>query len=184
MINWEYIIEAFFLGVALAMDALAASVALSASNRKKFNISKMLMTAGAFGLFQLLMPLGGFYSSALCGDFFKSYAKWIAGFMLILLGGKMFFERDDEEKAVFSMWKLLALAFATSIDAFLIGISYRFMNHSNIFMEVCIIGAVTFVISSAGCVAGKLSGKMLGSRCTILGALVLIMLGIKVILFS
>ena len=180
----EYIIEAFFLGVALAMDALAASVALSASNRKNFTLSKMLMTAGAFGLFQFFMPLAGFYGSCIGEKLFHNYAKWIAGLLLIALGGKMFFDRDDEEKTTFSVGKLILLALATSIDAFLVGISYRFMNHQSIFLAVTIIGGVTFAISMVGCLAGRLSGRLLGSRCIILGALVLIMLGLKVILFS
>ena len=176
--------EAALIGVALAMDALAASVALGAAGKKSFDWKKIVLTAGFFGFFQFFMPLVGFYGSSFAESIAQNYGKWIAGALLILIGGKMFLDRNDEQQQIFSLQKLTILAFATSIDALLIGISYRCMHHTSIFAEVIIIGIVTALISTVGCIVGRMSGKILGNHCTILGALVLIALGIKVIIFS
>ncbi len=182
--NWEYITEAILIGVALAMDALAASVALGAAGKKDFTPGKIALTAGFFGFFQFFMPLAGFYGSIIGESIFHLYGKWIAGFLLIIIGGKMFFDQENEEKTRFSLYRLLVLAFATSIDAFLVGISYRCLEYSSIFTAVILIGAVTFLISTLGCIVGRFSGKLLGKHCAVLGASVLIALGIKVIIFS
>ena len=96
----------------------------------------------------------------------------------------MFFEKEEEQNEVFSLKKLFILAFATSIDALLVGVSYRCMHRACILPDTVIIGVVTFFIATAGCIAGRLSGRLLGAHCNYLGAAVLIMLGLKIIIFS
>ena len=182
--NWNNFLEAVLLGGALAMDALAASVALGAANRRRFYWSRILLTAGAFGFFQFFMPLIGFYISGFAEKIVHQYGNWIAGLLLIVIGGKMFFDGSDDRPHAFSVKQLFILALATSIDALFVGVSYRCMLRSSIFMDVLVIGIVTLLISAAGCLLGRWSGKLLGKHCTILGAAVLIMLGIKVIIWS
>lgn len=178
------LIEALLIGCALAMDALAASVALGAAGKADFNWKKITLTAGFFGFFQFFMPLAGFYGSGFIENAVQACGKWVAGALLIGIGGKMFFDRDDEKSKVFSLSKLIILAFATSIDALFIGVSYRCLHRICILPDTLVIGIVTFLISVAGCIAGRISGKHLGNHCTTLGALVLISLGLKVIIFS
>lgn len=55
--TWGIFIEGVLLGAALAMDALAASVALGAAGRRSFSWTRVLITAGFFGFFQFIMPL-------------------------------------------------------------------------------------------------------------------------------
>ena len=184
--NTAIITEAVFIGVALAMDALAASVALGAAGRKSFDWRKIAITAGFFGFFQFLMPLIGFIGSSFAEHLVYNYGSIVAGVLLILIGGKMFFDKADEEgsKDTFSLQKLLVLAIATSIDALLVGVSFRCLHRTSIIADIIIIGAVTALISAAGCLAGRWSGKLLGKHCPYLGGGVLVMLGLKVIFFS
>ena len=182
--TWGNITEAVFIGVALAMDAMAASVALGAAGKKDFCWKKIALTAGFFGFFQFFMPLAGFYGSCFAEKLAQSWGHWIGGGLLILLGGKMFFEKEEEKNEVFSLKKLFILAFATSIDALLVGVSYRCIHRVCILPDTVIIGVVTFFIATAGCIAGRLSGRLLGAHCNYLGAVVLIMLGLKIIIFS
>jgi putative Mn2+ efflux pump MntP len=67
------------------------------------------------------------------------------------------------------------------MDAFLVGVSFQFQHRSNIFVDVIIIGIVTFLICIVGSLLGRWSGKLLGKNCIIPGALILVLLGIKVI---
>ena len=178
------IAEAVFMGAALAMDAMAVSVALGASGRKSFDWKKIALTAATFGFFQFLMPLIGFIGSSFAEHLVRNYGNIIAGVLLILIGGKMFFDKADDESQQFSIPKLLVLGLATSIDALVVGVSYRCMHRCDIIMDLVIIGVVTFIISLIGCLAGRWSGKLLGSHCGYLGGGVLIMLGLKVIFFN
>ena len=185
--NIAIITEAVFIGVALAMDALAASVALGAAGRKSFDWRKIAITAGFFGFFQFLMPLIGFIGSSFAEHLVYNYGSIVAGVLLILIGGKMFFDKADDSddgKKSFSLQKLFVLALATSIDALLVGVSFRCLHRTSIIADIIIIGVVTALISAAGCLAGRWSGKLLGKHCPFLGGGVLVMLGLKVIFFS
>ena len=176
------LIEAILLGAALAMDAMAASVALGAADRLEFNWKKIVVTAGFFGFFQFSMPLIGFIGSGFAEEAVAQYGKWIAGILLMGIGGKMFFDGKNEKTKRFSLQQLTVLAFATSLDALLVGVSFQFQHRSNILPDSLIIGAVTFAIAIAACALGRWSGKLLGKNCVWPAALVLIMLGLKVII--
>lgn len=176
--------EGFLLGVALAMDALAASVALGAAGRRDFSWVRIGLTAGFFGFFQFLMPLVGFIGSGFAGELAQLCGRWLAGGLLIGIGVKMFFDRDNAEAMKFSLPRITTLAFATSIDALLVGVSFRCLERCGIIPELLIIGVVTFMISAVGCLVGRWSGRLLGNHCAILGAAVLVMLGLKVMIFS
>ena len=182
--TWGIFIEGVLLGAALAMDALAASVALGAAGRRSFAWTRVLITAGFFGFFQFLMPLIGFLGSSFAEKLVHSCGNWIAGILLIGIGAKMFFDRDNAEAMKFSLPRVTTLAIATSIDALVVGVSFRCLERTGIIPELLIIGVVTFLISAAGCLIGRWSGKLLGNRCTILGAAVLVLLGLKIIIFS
>ena len=178
--------EAFLLGVGLSMDALAVSLALGAAERKRFTWKKLLLTAGLFGLFQALMPLIGWFGGSLCGDAVRSFGRVAASLLLAFIGIRMLRpskEKDGPPKGS-GLRELLALAFATSIDALLVGVSYACLGRTGIGPDVCVIGLTTFVISAAGCAAGRVSGSLFGGKCEILGGLVLIGLAVKVFLFG
>ena len=184
--TWAILTESVLLGVALAMDALAASVALGAAGRRDFRWVRIALTAGFFGFFQFMMPLVGYLATGFAESIVQNYGKYVAGALLIGIGVKMFFDRDNAEAMKFSLPRLTTLAIATSIDALLIGVSFRCLHRgfTDILSELVIIGVVTAIISAAGCLVSRWSGKLLGNHCTVLGALVLIMLGLKVIIFG
>ncbi len=185
-------LEAFLLGVSLAMDALAVSLALGTAERKNFTAGKILLTAGAFGLFQFLMPLTGWFCGGLCGSLIQLYGRIIASVLLLFLGGKMIREAwksggdDEDEVRGFGFLRLIVLAFATSIDALLVGISYACLGRCSVSVvrDTIIIGAVTFLISSGGCILGRSFGNIFGNRCEIFGGLVLIGIGCKILLIG
>ena len=163
--QFAHLTEAVFIGAALAMDAMAASVALGASNRERFTWQKIAITAGTFGFFQFLMPLIGFIGSSFAEKIVQNYGSIVAGILLILIGGKMLFDKAEDEKKSFSISKVLLLGVATSIDALLVGVSFRCLHRTSIIADITVIGIVTAIISLAGCLAGRCSGKFLGKHC-------------------
>ena len=90
-------------------------------------------------------------------------------------------KKEEEPPPSVTLRQLILLAFATSIDAFLIGVSYACLGRTSILLDVTVIGLTTFVISAIACTAGRFLGRFLGERCTIVGGLILIGLGLKVL---
>ncbi len=178
------VIEVLLIGVSLSMDALAVSLALGAVERSNFNWKKIALTAFFFGFFQFMMPVTGWFGGSLCGEIVRTYGRIVAAILLCGIGGKMIHDRNEEEHPEFGLKQLTMLAFATSIDALLIGVGFACLGRTGIIADSVVIGITTFLISAAGCVAGRLSGNLFGSRCNLLGGLVLIGIGIKVLFFG
>jgi putative Mn2+ efflux pump MntP len=175
-----------FLGLSLSMDAFAVSVALpfcvpSLSMRQIFRV------AGAFGFFQALMPLLGWLLASLASELIAPFDHWIAFALLGFIGGKMVLEglrpaeECDTRSDPTSGWPLLTLAIGTSIDALAVGFSFAAMN-LNVWSTVGIIGSVTFALCWAGMVGARQIGRFFGKRMEVLGGLVLIGIGLKILL--
>jgi putative Mn2+ efflux pump MntP len=73
------------------------------------------------------------------------------------------------------------MSIATSIDAFVVGISFGFLK-INIWLSVMIIGIVTFIISMLGILFGKNTGDRLGKWAEIAGGLILAGIGTKILI--
>ncbi|MBO4631632.1 MAG: manganese efflux pump [Lentisphaeria bacterium] len=178
MIYW---LEIFLIGAGLSMDALAVSIALGTVEREGLNWKKILLIAFFFGFFQAVMPLAGCFGSSWFVTAEHHYERYVAAGLLWLVGGKMIRDRHQEEKVHFGIKELTVLAFATSIDAFLTGVSFACLGRNTIFAEVLLIGVTTFLISAGGCIAGRCSGRLIKTgRCILAGGLMLIAIGLKI----
>lgn len=178
-------IEVLVLAVALSMDAFAVSVGLGSKNAKKTNV--LGMTAGIyFGLFQALMPLIGYFGGKGVFSWVESYAHWIAFFLLALIGGKMIYESVtegiEEDIARITHKVMLMLAIATSIDAMAAGFTLTLLE-VNPFIACGIIGVTTFIFSWVGVLVGAKSGVWLESKAELLGGVILVAIGFRILLF-
>ena len=138
-----------------------------------------------FGGFQALMPAIGYILGAQFQEAIASIDHWIAFVLLALIGGNMIHEAldNDEEEADASLnvKTMFLLAVATSIDALAIGITFAFLK-VNIIPAVCFIGIVTFIISFAGVKIGNVFGARYKNKAEIVGGVILILLGLKILL--
>lgn len=176
------LVDILLIGVGLSMDAAAVSIANGLTYRSLTPGQKLSMPL-AFGLFQALMPILGFWAGSLFARFISRYAGITAFVILGIIGGKMVkdsFEREEDTCHVkgFTPGVLLAQAVATSIDAFAVGVSFCAAS-VNIWLAAAVIGAVTFCCSLLAQLLGKLFGTRLGSRAQLLGGVILILIGIK-----
>ncbi|MDO8465286.1 MAG: manganese efflux pump MntP family protein [Gallionella sp.] len=176
-------IEVIILAVALSMDAFAVSIGLGA---KKDTPGLALKAGGGFGIFQALMPFIGYLGGKGILGWIDAYAHWIAFGLLALIGAKMIYEGlqegIEEDISDITNKMMLILAIATSIDAMAAGFSLTLLD-ANPYIACLIIGATTFAFSWVGVFIGRKSGTWLENKAEIFGGVVLILIGIKILLF-
>lgn len=179
-------VEILFIGIGLAMDAFAVSICkgLSMKNVKKKDV---FIIALFFGGFQALMPFIGWFLGRGFESYITSIDHWIAFILLGIIGGKMLIDGikgdDEESDEEFSLdiKELFLLAIATSIDALAIGITFAFLSYP--IMEcVVIIGITTFIISFIGVYIGNVFGAKYEHKAEIMGGIILIGIGLKILL--
>jgi len=178
-------ITILLLAIGLSFDSFAVSIS---SGVAKTQIRFMAATRIAFSLafFQAFLPLLGWLIGKQFTKYVESTDHWIAFTLLSLLGLKMIYEsfKKDGQKTSFNpldTLTLLGMSLATSIDAFIVGISFGFLQ-INIWLCLIVIGAVTFFISMLGILFGKRTGEWLGKWAEIAGGLILIGIGTKILI--
>lgn len=183
--------ELLALSVALAMDALAVSVSSGMVMKKP--VSQGLKMAGTFGVFQGIMPMLGYTVALTFADKIRAVDHWVAFILLAFVGGKSLFEAfrgGEEEPADPTRLKnLLLMAVATSIDALAVGASFSMMDRTGVLalsmgslIACAVIAVVTFAICMTGVWIGRRAGDVLGRRAEIVGGIVLILIGLKILL--
>ena len=173
------------VAVGLAMDAFAVSI-VSGATYRQLHVKHALRIALFFGGFQAVMPLIGSLAGLSLKEHIVDYDHWIAFGLLTAVGGKMIYEAFKIEQAEkrfdpTSLITLLALSVATSIDALAVGITLSLIATS-IIEAVIVIGAVTFMLSYLGVAIGKRFGHFFESKIEILGGIILIAIGVKILL--
>ena len=174
--------ELFLIAVGLSMDAFAVSICKGLSV-SKVRMRHRLSVGLYFGGFQALMPFIGYLLGTQFQRMITRVDHWIAFVLLVIIGINMIREargNAEEVDASFGVKSMLPLAIATSIDALAVGVTFAFLQ-VNIFAAVSLIGATTFVLSVIGLTVGNLFGVKYNSRAEILGGIVLIVMGIKIL---
>ncbi|HOV14277.1 MAG TPA: manganese efflux pump MntP family protein [Spirochaetota bacterium] len=182
-------ISVILIAIGLSMDAFAVSMS-SGCIMKKLRVKMALRISLFFGFFQALMPIIGYLAGSGLKIYIEKFDHWVAFIILLIIGIKMLFEAfaieksetEDEKKPNYeSLFILFSLAIATSIDALAVGITFSLLN-ANIFISAGIIGFITFMLSFIGVFFGCKFGNIFKKKVEILGALVLIGIGIKILI--
>ncbi len=188
----ELIITSLALGVGLAMDAFAVSLA-NGLNEKCLKPAKVCGIAGVFGIFQGIMPLIGWicvHTILECFGMLEKFIPWIALILLCYIGGKMLIEGikdkdcDEVECKGLTFGALIVQGIATSIDALSVGFTIANRNLTEALISVAIIAVVTFIICIAGLIIGKMAGTHLAGKASILGGAILIFIGFEILITS
>ena len=174
----------FILAIGLSLDTFAVSVTCGLIE-KKIKFLPASRIAIIFAIFQSVMPIIGWLLGLSIKKYIVQVDHWIAFGLLFLVGIKMIFEslKNDEEKKFNpqDIKVILFLSVATTIDAFVIGITLAFLNVKLILASL-IIGAVTYIASMLGMLFGKKLGSHFGKKMEIIGGLILISIGIKILI--
>ena len=171
------ILSIIFLAIGLAMDCFAVSVAQGMQGTKW---RPVVVMAVLFGVFQGGMPLIAYFAGSLFADFFTRWSHWIALVLLLFIGGKMLFEKEDDDKpAALTLPTMLLLAVATSIDALSIGVLFIPVPEV-LWLAISLIALTSTLFSLVGFYLGKTLGKHLPFNANILGGVILIIIGLKI----
>lgn len=199
-VDFLFFFNSALLGVGLAMDAFSVSAAngLAEPNMKK---SKEFSISGTFAFFQFLMPMLGWVLVRFAAEQFTAFQKavpYIALVLLLFIGGKMLYEgiknkgdddingengeKGEETTAVtkLTLLRLLVQGIATSIDALSVGFTIAEYKVTEALVCSAIVAAVTFGICVAGTYIGKKFGTKLAGKATILGGVILIIIGLEI----
>lgn len=199
-VDFLFFFNSALLGVGLAMDAFSVSAAngLAEPNMKK---SKEFSISGTFAFFQFLMPMLGWILVRFAAEQFTAFQKavpYIALVLLLFIGGKMLYEgiknkgdndindengeKGEEATAAtkLTLLRLLVQGIATSIDALSVGFTIAEYKVTEALVCSAIVAAVTFGICVAGTYIGKKFGTKLAGKATILGGVILIIIGLEI----
>lgn len=178
------ILEIILIGIGLSMDAFAVSICKGLS-MKKINWKKVFIIGGYFGVFQAIMPIIGYFLGTTFESFVTQIDHWIAFILLAIIGANMIRESFNEEcdncNDRVDFKTMIVLAIATSIDALAIGITFAFFE-VNLLVTTLIIGIITFIICLLGTIIGNKFGSKYGSKAELVGGIILILIGIKILL--
>ena len=187
--NWNllFFVNSAALGVGLAMDAFSVSLA-NGLNEPQMKKKRMSGIAGVFAFFQWFMPMLGWIAVHTIVQYFTAFEKaipWIALGLLGYIGGKMLYEglqKCDEECQEKKVGKgtLLIQGIATSIDALSVGFTIANYDVLHAFAASVIIAIVTFAICIGGLILGKKFGMKLANKASILGGVILIVIGLEI----
>lgn len=179
------LITDLFLALGLAMDAFAVAVT-SGSATKKIRFIEAFKLAFLFGLFQGVMPVIGWMIGLNFKNIVSTWDHWIAFVLLGIIGVKMIYDDlkagEDEgvDESKVSIYQLLLLALATSIDALAVGFGLIILD--SILLPVVIIGVVTFALSLAGVYLGHRYKHFGHNKTRIIGGIILIIIGTKILI--
>lgn len=169
------------------MDAFSVSLA-NGLNDPKMRKTRMCQIAGVFAFFQALMPMAGWFCVHTIVEKFKIFEKfipWIAlallgyiGINMIISGNKG--EDPEEVNERLTLSALLIQGVATSIDALSVGFTISEYGLAMALLCALLIAAVTFIICMGGLIIGKTAGTKLSGKATILGGVILIIIGLEI----
>lgn len=177
--------DLFVIAVGLSMDAFAVSVCKGLAV-KKIGKRHVFSVGMYFGGFQALMPLIGYMVGKQFESMITAIDHWIAFALLAVIGGNMarealFGDEEETPDSSFGFRTMIPLAVATSIDALAVGVTFAFLNVS-IIPAVLLIGATTFAISAGGLRVGNMFGTRYKSKAELVGGVILICLGGKILI--
>lgn len=183
-------VSLILLAFGLAADAFAVALGQGAVVRER-PWRSALVIGFAFGLAQAIAPLIGWGLGFLFADMIAGVDHWVAFVLLAFVGGKMMLEgfkkdppgeaSDPGKEKPARGWMLITLAIAVSIDAAAAGITLPTLD-APVIVSVITIGLVTFALSIIGVMIGRAGARALGSQAEIVGGLILIVIGAKVLI--
>lgn len=175
------LVESIVLGIALAMDSMAVTLSNTLCE-PDMPISKKIAMPIAFAVFQAAMPVAGYFGGTLIAPVIEAYAGIVSLVILAFVGGKMIIEAVREPESCsatkLSFASIFLESIATSIDAFVVGVSLV-ASGADIVMYGLSIGLTTLACCFAVLIIGRRLGERFGSHAQIAGGIVLIFIGLK-----
>jgi len=184
------VLEVIIVSIGLSLDAFTVTVCTGAT--QPYLKKRMDFIVGlAFGRIQAIMLTIGmmitkFPVSSIYSETFKSINQWFSAIIFIFLGLKMIknaltIKSINEQRESFNYRNILSLAFATSLDALVLGIGFALLR-TEIIIDMFIIFVITGISSIVGLRVGYRVGDKYRVAVNIYGSVILLIMGVKMIL--
>jgi putative Mn2+ efflux pump MntP len=193
-------ITVFLVAVALGTDAMSMAIGLGLSGARW---KRALIIALVVAAFHIVMPLIGLSVGSLLGKIVGKFASIIGALILALLGGHMIWDTIKPEvkgrpsvpiarkllgdtkgkksmHVVTGLTGILLVAGSVSLDALTVGFGLGTLK-ANLFLTVITMGAIAGIMTLIGFLFGTRLGKWLGEKAQLIGGIVLIGIGIKML---
>ena len=179
-------VSVLLISLSLCMDNLAVTVAAGCASRGHVPWKDEFKASCTFALAHFIMLSVGWLLGVGVGKLLHAYAVWVSFGVLVWIGSHMMWHgrpsaAPEETVRSWDVKSLVLLAVATSIDAWLVGMGLAPTQLPWALMAVTMVVCV-FMTSWIGFYFGAWLGEKFGQRMEMLGGLVLILLGVKLLL--
>lgn len=176
-------LELAILAIGLGCDAFAVAVTIGMRGVTKRRLFRISWHAG---LFQFMMPIAGYGLGAGLVGIVGRVAEFLGAVLLIIIALHMFVEgwrgfhgsEVHEPKDLTRGWRLMAFAFATSIDAMMVGLWLGIRGGEFLF-QCGVIGVTAGLMAAVGMLLGSILLQKIGPTANIFGGIALFALGIR-----
>lgn len=164
------------IAISLSMDAFSLSLAYGTLDLSKKNINKLSVIVG---IYHFIMPLIGLFVGNAILQFFPVSPNVIVTIVLCFIGLQMVIEtfKNEENIKVMSFSELLLFGLAVSIDSFSVGIGLNAINN-NFLLCSFVFSISSFCFTYLGLILGKKISQLIGKASTLIGGIVLIIIGL------
>ena len=172
------------LSIGLAMDAFSVAT-VTGFGLGRVRLQDAARMSLSFGAAHIVMPTLGWYLGATVVDLISGFDHWLAFLLLAFVGGKMMKEGlngdgDMDPQSVLGGLGLLMFTVAVSVDSLAVGLSFS-LERIAIFVPSLFMGAGTLIFTFLGLMIGNRTGQAVGKRAQILGGLVLVLIGARIV---
>lgn len=189
------ITEVILLGLGLSLDTFAVSLTFGMAG-KKAPRAKLIRFLVIIGLFHGVMVLLGWFMGDKLSALVSDYDHWIAFILLALLGTKMIWDSFSSKcggefnPEALSFYRTVVLGLALSIDALITGFSMGMVHLAvikngsplcNITVAALVIGFCASLMSQIALGVGRKVPAKLCDKAGLLGGIILILIGIKIL---
>lgn len=140
-----------------------------------------------FGLFQAGMTMLGWLAGKTVVTYISNIDHWVAFGLLAFVGVRMIrsgLRKEGEAPSIPDPSRgmtLVMLSIATSIDALAVGLSLALLD-VNVFWSAVVIGGVSAALSLVGLSLGNRLGQRFGKSMEVIGGVILIGIGLRVLI--
>ncbi len=187
-------LELLLLSLGLCFDTFAVSLTGGICTRSKLSLKQILKIIFSFGFFQGGFIFAGWFIGIFFSEYISRFDHWIAFVLLGYIGIKMIIEGfspeteccggcSESKHSLLNTKNLIFLSIATSIDAIAVGVSVALLQLAA--YKVVFAVSMTFVFSVLGSLLGLIGGRSfaakVGKRSEIIGGIILILIGVKIL---
>lgn len=168
------------VAVSLSMDAFSLALAYGTLNMNKKDIFILSIIVGIYHFF---MPIIGMFFGSKIMSLIPINPNILVFIVLFIIGIEMIIESLKEKEKIKLMNKLEMLMFGlvVSLDSFSVGIGLNTLSN-NYIISAFVFSVSSFLFTYIGLIFGKTISNMVGKISTLIGGVVLIIIGFLYIL--